>query len=344
MGAHSTRKQLQIQLDKLLPQIDNRYGQPNGSGGFHGDSNETMVFSRQLEYVYSRLYEIEYPEARWRTILPVDTSVPSGAQSHTYRMIDEVGDADVIDSYAEDEPMIEGYGTETAQKIIPVRNAFFYSIQDLRAAAMAGVDLDTRKATSARRIMERKLDVYAAVGVSKYSLTGAANDANVPLYNVGSPPAGTTLVGGWGTASAAQIISDIEIMSKVVFDQTIGVHGSPDNGTLIDMVLPTALYSIIASKRTDTFNNQSILAYVQNSIPFIRGISSWGQLNTAGASSVRRIMLGHMDPDVISAVLPQDFETFPIQPKGLGFITRCHARWGGTVVRYPKAMAYVDGM
>lgn len=310
---------------------------PSVDPSFRGDANETLAFARQLEHFFSKVYDVKYPDSMGRSLVPVDTSVPTGARSHTYRQFDDVGEASLITDYANDLPTVEAYGKEYTEKVVPIGNAFFISIQDLRSAAMLGIDIDTRKAEGARKIMERKLDALIAVGDSSVSMKGVANNASVNTVS--------GLTGSWSTATAAQIQADLEKIAKTVFDQSKGVYGNPDTGTALTLAVGTAQYSLLATKRLDTFNMTTVLEYVKSGkIPFISDIKPWSRLDLADAEGDGpRIIAMPQDPDVVSTIIPQDFEMLPMQPKALGYSVPCHMRWGGVVVRYPVGMVYADG-
>ena len=49
------------------------------------------------------------------------------------------------------------------------------------------------------------------------------------------------------------------------------------------------------------------------------------------------------DPMVLQLEIPQEFEQFPPQARGLSFVVPCHARIGGVHMHYPLAVAYMDG-
>lgn len=315
-------------LNASLPSVDPQ---------FRGDANETLAFARQLEHFFSKLYEIKYPDVMGRMLVPVDTSVPTGARSHTYRQFDDVGEAVIVNDYSNDLPAVEAFGKEYTEKVIPIGNSFFISIQDLRSAAMLGIDIDTRKAEGARKVMERKLDSLIAIGDTSVSMTGVANNANVGTVS--------GLTGSWSTATAAQIQADLEKIAKTVFDNSKGIFGNPDTGTQLSLAVGTAQYSLLATKRIDTFNMMTVLEYVKaGHIPFIRDVKPWSRLDTADAGGTGpRIIAMPQDPDVVSTIIPQDFEMLPMQPKALGYTVPCHMRWGGVVVRYPVGMVYADG-
>lgn len=318
---------LQRIFNQTLPLVD-----PD----FRGDANETLVFARQLEHVYATAYEIEYPESAGRRLIPINTSVSNAASSYVYRMVDEYGEAELIDSYAMDLPNVEGTGKEYTGKLVSAGASFFVSIQDLREAAKAGIQLEAKKALTARKAMDRWIDKMLCKGDSLVSMTGFANNANVPLI---SPTTGT-----WSTASAANIQGDVEKLAKSIFTATLGLHGNPDNGSGLTLAVAPSHWAKLASTRVDTFNMMTLLEYLQSRLPFVKEITSWNRLETADAAGTGpRIVAYHKDPDVVEGIISQEFEMLPPQPKSLGYSVPCHARMGGVKVVYPKAMAYMDG-
>jgi hypothetical protein len=324
-----TREQIQRFLLATLPAVD-----PT----MRMDAGESMAMARQLEFFFAKVYEFEYPDSMGRRLVPVDTSVPTGARAHTYRMFEDVGQAELITSYADDLPLVEATGKEYATPIVSFGAGYFISIQELRSAAMMGVAIDARKAKTVRDVMERKLDSLIAIGDAKVGMTGFSNNAGVSL--VGG------LTGSWANpaTSTDNIQKDFEKIAQTVFNNTLGIHGNPENGSKLTVALATSQYSALASRRLDTYNMITMLEYIKAHNPFIADIVPWARLSTADAGGTGpRVVCFHKDPDVIETVIPQDFEMLAPQPRSLGYSVPCHMRWGGVVIRRPKAIVYADG-
>ena len=321
-------------LEATLPTIDPEY---------RGDANETSAMARQLEFFYSQLYSVEYTENMGRKIVPLDMSVPTGARAHTYVQTDERGEAELVESYAGDFPLVDEFGKEYPFKISGYASGFFVSIQDIRSAQMLGRDIESRKADLARRAIERKLDALLCTGDTKTGSTGLANNANVSSL-VGAGGGGTDIGGSWANATSDQIQEDVEIFQKKIFDDTKGIHGNPENGTKLTLVLPPTAYSTIASRRLDNFHNMSVLQYLRANSPFIGEITTWARLAGIGASSSDRAVLFERNINVAAGVIPQDVEILPMQPKAFGWQVPMHMRFGGVIMRYPKGVLYIDGI
>lgn len=295
------------------------------------DANETAVFARQLEYVYSKTYDVKYPEFKARLFIPLDTSVPAGAETYTYRQFDEVGMAALIADYATDLPNVTMFGKEFTGKCRSLGTSYTYSIQDVRRASMAGVPLETSLPRVARRVTEAKIDQIAAFGDTASGLQGFLNAANVPLI------APTT--GNWAAATADQIIADLDKLVNSIVTTTNGIH-VPDT-----LLLPIAQFLRLNNLQKSAASDKTVLQWYLENNPFIKNIDHWYLLDLANASlNGPRAVCYQRSPDVLGLVIPQEFEQFPPQAMNLAFRVPCHARVGGVKVTYPLAMAYMDGI
>ena len=122
------------------------------SEGVHFDSAEdaSVFFARELDFVKSKSYDVEYPELTALTLLPQSSEADPGAETITYYTYDKTGLAKVIDNYSTDLPRADVTGKPTYAKIKSIGVSYGYSAQELRASKLAGKSLDTRKGESAR--------------------------------------------------------------------------------------------------------------------------------------------------------------------------------------------------
>lgn len=297
------------------------------------DANETAFHARSLTQVMARPFNAKYPEIKWRQIFGINTEINTGAKAHSYMLYDELGQADFINDMGDEVANADVVGTETIAKIYSIGSSYSYSFQDLRSAQFAGEPLDAMKGVIARKIIERKLDSLAAVGDSRYSLTGLANDPNITPVTKTVQASGTD----WSTATPDEILNDVNALYAGVADTTNQTH------TPNCLLVGSKGWSKLSTKRLDQFNQVTILKYLQNSLPWLKRIDFWQPLSTAGASSLERIVIGEFSDENAQPVIPQDFESFP--PQFVNYRTKIlnHIRWGGMSVRFPKAFAYMDG-
>lgn len=313
------------------------------------DANDTAFFLRQLTYIYQQTYDIKYPELKARSLIPVDNRVNPGAESYVWRQFDKRGQAKIVQNYADDFPNAEVIGKEFQTRLVSLGASYQYTLQDLRAASMAGMPLETRKAETARRVMENLVEQIAAVGMNgAFGADPTETGDNIPIYGLCNFPniGVNTTTHNWtnGSTTVAQILADVNALQASIFNTSLGVH-TPDT-----LVLPTTVYSYLATTpRSPTFTDDTILQYMLKQSPWLKAIEYWPWLDTAGklqdtTTAGPRCILYERSPEILQMVVPQEFEQLPPQMINMAFKIPCHMRFGGVTIRYPKAVAYLDGV
>jgi len=299
--------------------------------GIRLDAGETAAFARQLEYIYARTFDVRYAELKARRYIPVDNSVDPGAEFYTYRQWDQFGMAKLIANYADDLPRVDVLAKEYPAPIHSLGSSYGYSIQDLRRAAMAGSQLDSKRAMACRRANEQAVDEIAAFGDADAGLGGFTNHANVPIIGADNAP--------WSSATPLEIIADLNKLVNSIVTATLETF-TPDT-----VILDTASFQIMNTTPMSTTGDadKTILRFWLDNNPYVRNVDQWVKLTDAGAGGVTRIVAYKRDPEVLELVIPQEFEQFPPQARNLAFVIPTHSRIGGVSVRYPLAMAYMDG-
>jgi hypothetical protein len=297
------------------------------------DTKYTAFLSRQLEYIKRKTYDVVYPEFKARRLVPVTNETDPGAETITYRQWDAFGSAMVISNYADDLPNIDVLVEEFTNKVIGLGAEYTWSAQDIRRAALAGNNLKSRKAMRARKSHELAVEEIAAKGDARTSLTGFGNNANVNLS--------TPITGGWATATGLQIAADMQKMTR---DMVVTNKESflPDT-----IALGTQSFQEAATKTVSTTGDsgKTALQYFLDSSPYIKDVESWYKLDDMNAGGTNeRAVCYKRDPMVLELEMPQEYEEFPPQARGLSFEVPTHSRTGGVVVYYPLGMIYMDGL
>jgi hypothetical protein len=301
------------------------------------DANESLWFGRQLEYVKAATYDTKYAALRATELIPVSTEAGPGAQKIIYRSYDAVGMAKIIADYADDLPRSDVKGIEYSANIRSLGSAYGYNINEIRAAMMAGVPLEQRKANAARRAIDQLVNSIAFNGDSAYGLYGLLNNPNITTGTVASDGSGTpaTL---WSGKTPDQIIRDFNAAVAAMRVLTKDVE-MPDTA-----LFSIANYNYIASTPRATVAETTILQWLQRSNP---GITRWEaviELTGVGAGGTSDgFVLYRRDPDHLTLEIPQPFEQFPPQARNLEFVVDCHARIGGVIVYYPLSVTLMKG-
>jgi len=297
----------------------------------HLDAAESAFFDRQLEFIKAKTFDIKYPMFRSRTFIPTSGEVNPGATTVTYRQYNEVGQARIGSHASDHPPRVDINGEEFSRPVRSVEASYGWHQKDIKAAAMAGLDLNPRRASACRKAIERMLDEVAAVGAPKYGIaTGALNDANVTV----DPSGGT-----WDTpADPDDIIGEVAGMWQGIISDTHQVE------TADTLVLPPDQWAHIAVTARSADNNMTILKYLRENMPDLTAIEPWYRMDEAGVASADRAWMYSRNADTLQNEVVQEFEQLPPQAEGFEVVINCWAQTAGVAVYYPLAMRYLDGI
>jgi len=304
------------------------------SGDERQDASESAFFSQQLEHIRPQIFNVLYPELKGRLFVPLTTDpVHPGAETYTYRVYNQVGKAEFASDYATDAPRVDIYGSESSVKIRGIRDAYGYSIQEARAAMMARMPLSASKAKAARDAIETKIDDIIFNGKSDLGLTGLLGISSVVTYTTPVGDAGTKT---FGTKTPDEVLADL-------FGIVAGiVTGSSEVESPDTLLLPGTSFLDIATRRLGDGSDTTILKHFLAVNGRVTTVLSSPKLETAGTASSKRMMAYRRSPDKIALIMPQEFEQFPPEQRGMEVLTQCHARTGGVVCYYPKSVSYGD--
>lgn len=298
---------------------------------FHMDAAESAFFNRQLEFIYTQTYDIKFAELKARRFIPQSNQANPGATSVTYRQFDEVGRARVGSHHSKMPPRVDVNGVEFNRPVREVEASYGWTVKEIKSAAMAGNNLNARRASACRRAIERELDEIAAIGSPLNGIaTGALNEASTTI----DPSAGS-----WTAPAAADtIILEVSTMWQGIINDTLEVE------TADTLLLPGREWAHIATTPRSTTSDTTILDFIRKSFPDLLTIEPWHRLTTAGVGSVRRAMMYRRSSDVLVNEVPNDFEQLPVQAYGMSYVVNCMASTAGVAVYYPLAMRYLDGI
>jgi hypothetical protein len=307
-----------------------------GKNPYNLDSGESAFFNRELEYVKTRTYDTKYKALKAFDLIPISTEAGNGVTTITYRKFTQVGLAKIIADYAHDFPRVDVYGEEASVKVKGVGDSYGYSIKEIRESQRTGKRLDQRRAVSARRAIEEVINTSALLGHAASGLNGLINYPGITEYTVPADGTGSSKL--WSTKTPDQIIRDITGLINAVINPT-SAREQPDT-----LLLPVSKYLYIANTRMGTVSDVTILQYLLKNNTMIKKVDWLKELEAAGSGGVDRMFVYPMDEEHLTLELPQPFEQFAPQQKGMEFEIPCHAETAGVIVYYPLAIAYGDGI
>ena len=299
------------------------------------DADEGIFFARQLEHVKAKSYDVQYAELKARQVLPVDNSAGPAAETIKYEQYDSVAVAKIISSYADDLPRADVKGKEFISTVKSLGASYGYNVQEVRAARMAGKPLEQRRAEAAKRAILQKENQIAFFGDSASGLTGFINNPNISTVVL--PADGTGASALFSAKTADQILRDLNSVCNFIFSNTKGVE-MPDT-----LLLPVSTFTFLATTARSSVSDTTILEYFKLNQPFVKEVGWLNELTGAGAGGTNRMIAYKRSADKLMLEIPQDFEQFPVQEKGLEFVISCHSRLGGVIIPYPLSVCFADG-
>jgi hypothetical protein len=303
--------------------------------GVRLDAGETAAIARQLTYNIKRLFDKKYPELRARDFIPVNYEVPEGAEAWSEKGFDWAGMAKIIDSFADDLPLVDIMAEEVLHKPKYAGDAYMYTLEDLARQAFSGIQVDNKRAFAAKRAWENLVEQLGAIGNAAANIPGFLTNANVTVLTA----AGGNINGAWATATSQQIYSDLMIMTSTMVSTTKGVF-KPDT-----MLLPISSYEIVMTKPFSDLDPTPVgMVFLKNN-PHIRNIDQWAFLETADAAGTGpRAVVYKRDSEILELMIMKEFTQLPPKQKALAFLIDCYGVIGGVAIHYPLGIEYVDGL
>jgi hypothetical protein len=299
------------------------------------DRAESVFFARETEYIKTRTYDAKLSELKGLRLVPQASDLPTGIEQITYRRYFEAGEAKVIADYAKDFPRVDVFAEEYTSKVVDIGDSFGYSIKEIRASMRTGKRLDQRRATTARRTIEWKLNHITLRTDPKWGTYGLLDYPGITEATLPADGAGDSK--SWPTKSVDQILRDLSIMLDAV---NVPTNGIEEADTLL---LPLPSRNLLVNTRLGD-NTISLMKYIQDNFPQIKRIEWLNELSGIGAGGTNRIMVGKFDNEHLENQLISDFEQLETEHEGGEYTIPCIATTGGIIIYYPMAFAYADGV
>lgn len=307
------------------------------------DAGETLFFTRELESIKAKTYDVKRANLNAFNLIPVDSTVGAGAESIVYQQYDMTGIAKVIANYADDLPRADVKGKEFVAKIKSVGNSYGYSLQEIRAAQFAGKPLQQRKADAAMRAQLEKWNHIAFYGEAENGLPGWLTNANIP--SAAAPNDGASSATTFASKTPTQILRDLNDLVNGIVTLTKGAE-QPDT-----LVLPIEQYTLIATTVFGTASDTTILEMFLKNSPYITSVEKAHELSAASLAAAGitdftgDIAIAYnRSPDAFTFEMPQYFEQFQAEQRGLEFVVPCHSRVAGVLVYYPLSQSILEGI
>lgn len=301
------------------------------------DANESAFFKKELEMVKSGTYDTKYKPNKILTIIPISNEASPAVAEITWRSFSRVGVAKMVSDYATDFPRVDIYGVEYSVKPKGIGSAYGYSIEEIRRAQMAGLSLETRRASAARRAIEDKMATIALTGDTATNLRGFISSTDIMTeYTVASGGTGGTKT--WSTKTSELILADMHGIVHGVVNSTNGIE-TPDT-----LLLPLEQYNLISTKRLGDGSDETVMSYFLKTNQYIKRIEWLNELTDAGGAGEDRMIAFVNDPEHLTLEIPLMFEQYEADKKGMSYEVPCYAKCAGLIFYYPASASYADSI
>ena len=299
------------------------------------DSDESVFFLRELEHIKSKSYDNKYASLKARSVIPVSFEAGSAAESITYEQWEQAGIAKIVANYGTDFPRADVKAKQFTSVIKSLGASYGYNVQEIRAAQSKGKPLNQRKANAARRSVAQQENSIAYVGDTDAGLQGWLTNANIPDVALAADGTGasTTLL----SKTPDLQIRDLNLIANNVIENSLGIE-EPDT-----MLLPLEIFTSLMSNPRSNNSDTTVLNYFLTNNAFIQDIDRLNELTAAnGFIGSDTAIAYRRDADAFTLEIPQEYETFPPQEKGMEFVVNVHERIGGVILYYPLSQAKSD--
>lgn len=299
----------------------------------------------QTQNIETEVYNRKYPDANYAEVVPVVTEGNPWASGTTFYTQDIVGRTEWLGNDANDLPYAELLRDTGSRPYYARGNGYKWTMLEVNRARMVpqGANLTADKALAARQIAERSIFDIAISGDSEKGWDGLINYTGITAADVAANGNGNTT--WWAGKTPDQIIADITTNFNAIGVATRWVE-IPDR-----LALPPEVLMDIATRRISSGGDggMTVLDYIQTTFRKAYNVNftivPLRQLTTADPGGDGRGVLYKFARDVVRLHLPRPYQFEPIFQKDtftfeqLGiYIT------GGTEIRLPKAVIYMDGI
>jgi hypothetical protein len=299
----------------------------------------------QTQNIETEIYNRKYPDANYSEVVPVVTEGNPWAAGTTFYMQDIVGKTEWLGNDANDLPYVELLRDTGSRPYYARGNGYKWNLMEVNRAAMLpnGGRLTADKADGARSVAERSLFNIAIAGDTEKGWDGLINYTGITAADVAAN--GTGNVTWWALKTADQIIADITINFNAIGIATKWIE-IPDR-----LAVPPEVLMDLATRRISSGGDggMTILDYINQTFSRAYNVNfrivPLRQLTTADPGGDGRAVLYKFARDVVRFHLPRPYMFEPIFQKDtftweqLGFYIT-----GGTEIRLPKAVIYMDGV
>jgi hypothetical protein len=293
---------------------------------------------RNLE---TEIYSRRYPTFNYGDHVPVVTEGNQWAIGTQFRLKDHTGKAKFISGAAKDMPFGKSTRDMKSHDFAMIGAGWEWTDEEVAQAQLYGISLTADDAMDASDDVERELYDIAMVGTTEKAWKGLVNSDLVQRADAATAGSSTF----WADKDADEMAADVNA----------GLEAVRANSKEIEMAdtlrLPPKAFRAAATRRlgsTDGLTTTALEYIRKNNIYTAEtgrplDIAPLRDLATASQDGGGRMIVYRKDRSVLRFHLPMPRQVLqPYRASLMGYQQGVIARTGGTEIRLPGAMAYID--
>lgn len=309
-------------------------------------ANQSLFFNRALEFLTAKAYEVEYEILPFRNIFDVVNEGGPGVKEIVSEVYDYFAKAQPINMAGKDIPMVAGGGKEIKYPVVGWAIGATWTLQELQSFVVAQRNGRGRyspeqiRQQAAIRGLEEALNDQALFGTPANNIYGALNHPLVPNGPVAAGSAGSTT---WASKTADEILADINNLADTVWNYS-KMRERPNK-----LLVSPKCWSLLKNRRVGAAGTSfcSILTYIVANSQYFKSeedIVPINELAGLGFDGTDKMVAYVKNPDKVCVEIPQEAESMPVQQNLFSYVMLWYAYSAGAVIRYPRSMAYAEGL
>lgn len=288
--------------------------------------------------IETTIYKKRYPTFNYADIVPIVTEGQPWAIGTTFFTVDTVGEAKILSGAGTDVPFVSSKRDQASSDFWMIGAGWRWTLEEINQAALYGIDLSATDATSASDAVERRLYFTFMRGQTEKRVTGFVNSPLVQKFTATQTAQAAT------PAQAAAMVNDllstvrtnsneVEWADTIALPPAVMRRWSTQSQGAGDGTLNVLEYI----RRNNIYTSENNGAQLR--------IVSTRELATAGDGGTGRMVAYRYDKEVLRGHLPLPRRVLDARQASLmGYEQGIIARTGGTEIRLPGAMAYLDNV
>lgn len=302
---------------------------------------------QQAAHLEARVYEKKYPQYKYDQLVPLDASAPDWTDVVAFQTTDARGELQLLGPNSTDVPTVDIAMGVGFHQIKTAALGYTYTLEEIGRAHLYGESLDARKATAVRDVTERGLNkiylwgrlvgegLYTGKTVTRELAKNTLKELVAAIADKGTQP----IIDFFGHAYNQVYLTN----TNTVFRPT-------------DFVLPPEQMQLLMRTMLSTHNasNYTLLMFLQENfrdMTFTDDImlsaevkDERGQPEDTPLEDDRMVVYCR-DMEVVKGhdTMPLQFLA-PATADNVHFRVPAIMRTGGTEIRVPGALHYIDGL